>query len=299
MNTSASPSTGTHRYSWRVVDIVVASVIGVAAGLVFWLWGQAWPVLDTALAFTPGLSGLLAGGWLFAGVLGGLIIRKPGAALYTEIVAAVVSMAIGTQWGFTTLIWGVVQGLGAEVAERIVAVRAERPFADMADVARRAELTVAQMESLATAGAFDGFGISRRQASQCLERACGSSGIAGIQLADGKSALSGHRIRESGARPLGPVHRQRCGLGDATVRQRRKRLRRNAGQVRIPRSQRLGLQKGCLRGGQIPGARRVHGTSQRNLGAGHQDHPRHPAHEQSCAESAEHPACRQTDVACP
>ncbi|WP_332641767.1 error-prone DNA polymerase [Aeromicrobium sp.] len=57
-----------------------------------------------------------------------------------------------------------VQGLGTEVAERIVAVRAERPFADMADVARRAELTVAQMESLATAGAFDGFGISRRQA---------------------------------------------------------------------------------------------------------------------------------------
>jgi energy-coupling factor transport system substrate-specific component len=116
MHTSASASTGTSRYSWRVVDIVVASVIGVAAGLVFWLWGQAWPVLDTALAFTPGLSGLLAGGWLFAGVLGGLIIRKPGAALFTEVVAAVVSMAIGTQWGFTTLIWGVVQGLGAELA---------------------------------------------------------------------------------------------------------------------------------------------------------------------------------------
>lgn len=57
-----------------------------------------------------------------------------------------------------------VQGLGTEVAERIVAVRAERPFTDMADVARRAEVTVAQMESLATAGAFDGFGMTRRQA---------------------------------------------------------------------------------------------------------------------------------------
>jgi len=34
----------------------------------------------------------------------------------------------------------------------------------MADVARRAEVTVAQMESLATAGAFDGFGMTRRQA---------------------------------------------------------------------------------------------------------------------------------------
>jgi energy-coupling factor transport system substrate-specific component len=100
---------------WRVVDIVVASVIGVACGVVFWAWGLAWEPLSNLLAFTPGLSGLLAGGWLFAGVLGGLIIRKPGAALYTEVMAAVVSMLIGTQWGFSTLIWGVVEGLGAEL----------------------------------------------------------------------------------------------------------------------------------------------------------------------------------------
>lgn len=57
-----------------------------------------------------------------------------------------------------------VQGIGEADAERIVAARAERPFASMADVVRRAELDVAQMESLATAGAFDVFGISRRQA---------------------------------------------------------------------------------------------------------------------------------------
>jgi len=57
-----------------------------------------------------------------------------------------------------------VQSLGAEVAERLVAERVRRPFQDMADVARRGELTVAQMESLATAGAFDSFGLSRRQA---------------------------------------------------------------------------------------------------------------------------------------
>lgn len=57
-----------------------------------------------------------------------------------------------------------VQGIGAEVAERVVAARAERPFTDMADVARRTGLTTAQMESLATAGAFDVFGLSRRQA---------------------------------------------------------------------------------------------------------------------------------------
>ncbi|NYE18168.1 ECF transporter S component [Microbacterium immunditiarum] len=119
-STSTSASHVAHRFRWRVVDIVVASVIGVAAGVLFWLWGLAWPGLDSVLSFTPGLSGLLAGGWLFAGVLGGLIIRKPGAAIYTEVVAAVVSMALGTQWAFLTLVWGLVQGAAAELGFAIL-----------------------------------------------------------------------------------------------------------------------------------------------------------------------------------
>lgn len=57
-----------------------------------------------------------------------------------------------------------VQGIGPADAERIVAARSERAFASMADVARRTGLDVAQMESLATAGAFDAFGLTRRQA---------------------------------------------------------------------------------------------------------------------------------------
>lgn len=100
---------------WRVVDIVTASVLGVASGVIFWLWGLAWTPLSGLLTFSPGLEGVLSGGWLFAGVIGGLVIRKPGAALYTEIVAAVVSMLVGTQWGFSTLLWGIFEGLGAEI----------------------------------------------------------------------------------------------------------------------------------------------------------------------------------------
>ena len=61
---------------WRVVDIVVASVIGVAAGLIFLLWNIGYLGPKTLLEpLTPGLQGLLDGPWLFAGVLGALIIR--------------------------------------------------------------------------------------------------------------------------------------------------------------------------------------------------------------------------------
>ncbi|WP_345063001.1 ECF transporter S component [Leifsonia kafniensis] len=102
---------------WRVVDIVVASVIGVASGLIFIVWNQASNPLSAVLSpVLPGLQALLGGGWLFAAVLGGLIIRKPGAALFTELVAAVVSTLVGgNEWGPLTLVSGAVQGLGAEI----------------------------------------------------------------------------------------------------------------------------------------------------------------------------------------
>ena len=117
MTSTTAPSTTTDastvRSSWRVVDIVTASVLGVAAGVIFWAWGLAWTPLSTLLsAFAP-LAGLLAGGWLFAGVLGGLVIRKPGAALFCEVVAAVVSMMVGTQWGFSVAALGRAAGPGA------------------------------------------------------------------------------------------------------------------------------------------------------------------------------------------
>ena len=117
---SASASAdGIRSLRWRVVDIVVASVVGVAAGLVFLLWNIAYRGPSALLEpLLPGLQGLLDGPWLFAGVLGALIIRKPGAAVYTELVAAAVSALtlIGNTWGaFLTLEAGLIQGLGAEL----------------------------------------------------------------------------------------------------------------------------------------------------------------------------------------
>ena len=61
-----------------------------------------------------------------------------------------------------------IRGIGAAVARRIVAARAERPFADQVDLSRRAGLDARQLEALATAGvfgeAFPSGPLSRRQA---------------------------------------------------------------------------------------------------------------------------------------
>ena len=57
-----------------------------------------------------------------------------------------------------------VQGIGRELAKRIVLERRKARFTDINDAVRRTGLTVPQAEALATAGAFDCFGLSRRQA---------------------------------------------------------------------------------------------------------------------------------------
>ncbi|MEU3016365.1 MULTISPECIES: ECF transporter S component [unclassified Nocardiopsis] len=101
--------------SWRTVDIVVASVIGVAVGVVFWLWNIVWSVTTPLfVAFPPGQA-VVYGMWMISGVLGGLIIRKPGAALLTSIAAASVSAVLGTQWGVMVILDGTLQGLLPEL----------------------------------------------------------------------------------------------------------------------------------------------------------------------------------------
>jgi energy-coupling factor transport system substrate-specific component len=128
VSVSTSSSTGIRRglshvvWRWRVVDIVVASVIAVACAVVFLVWNVGYEAPSALLTpLLPGLQGLLAGPWLVAGVLGGLIIRKPGAALYTELVAAIISALVGNQWGPLTIVSGLVQGLGAEIVFLIFA----------------------------------------------------------------------------------------------------------------------------------------------------------------------------------
>jgi energy-coupling factor transport system permease protein len=101
--------------TWRTRDIVVAAVIGVAFGVVFWVWGLAWSAFEPLNNVFPVLRDLLYAVWLIPAVLAPLIIRKPGAALFAEMVAAIVSSLLGSQWGVDTLLSGFVQGAAAEL----------------------------------------------------------------------------------------------------------------------------------------------------------------------------------------
>lgn len=97
---------------WSTRELVVAAVLAVVVGVIFWGWGLLWSSAFQAVPFPASYS--LVGLWMLGGLLVPYVVRRPGAALFGELVAAFVSMAMGNQWGILTMASGLVQGIGSE-----------------------------------------------------------------------------------------------------------------------------------------------------------------------------------------
>ncbi|HEY1176043.1 MAG TPA: ECF transporter S component [Phytomonospora sp.] len=100
---------------WRTVDIVVAAVLAVAFGVVFQVANGLWEVTSGAFTFFPPAQAVLYGLWILPAVLAPLILRRVGAALFTETLAAAVSLMLGSPYGAIVVVQGAVEGLGAEI----------------------------------------------------------------------------------------------------------------------------------------------------------------------------------------
>jgi len=179
------------RLRWRVVDIVTAAVVAVASGLVFMLWdvvGVPWLVSMDAL--TPGLGGLASGPWFIGGLLGAIIVRKPGAALFVEVVGAIVEMLLGSQFSITAVYAGLLQGLAAEL---VFAVFAYRRFG----------LGVSVLAGIASAAGFFVFGLlNDGNAEKGLEYLAiygGALVVSGAVLAGALSWLAVRALARTGA----------------------------------------------------------------------------------------------------
>src|SRR4051812_1478390 len=71
---------------WRTIDSVIASIVAVAFGVIFWAWNLLWN--GPLNGVPPPVRCVIYGMWLVPAVLGALIVRKPGAAFYTLTVAS-------------------------------------------------------------------------------------------------------------------------------------------------------------------------------------------------------------------
>jgi energy-coupling factor transport system substrate-specific component len=98
---------------WRTLDIVVVAVIAAALGVFMAGFNVVYQAAGGA-AGSP--LNVLYGVWLLPAVVAPAIVRKPGAALFAELVAASLSVLLISQWGPDAILSGFLQGLGAELA---------------------------------------------------------------------------------------------------------------------------------------------------------------------------------------
>ncbi len=99
--------------NYTIFEMVFICVSSVALGVAFWGWTFAYEITKPALKLV-GLNYLAAGFWIFASVFTPLIVRRPFVAIIASVIAAGVEGVI-THWGAMALVWGLVQGLGAEM----------------------------------------------------------------------------------------------------------------------------------------------------------------------------------------
>ncbi|MFD0694456.1 ECF transporter S component [Paenibacillus sp. GCM10027628] len=96
----------------KLTDILVTIVIAAVFGVIYRIWGPMYDVLKPLGLHVEQLS---YGMWFMAATFAFLVIRKPGVALLAEVAAATIEALFGGSWGVSTLVYGVLQGLGAEI----------------------------------------------------------------------------------------------------------------------------------------------------------------------------------------
>lgn len=111
--------------AWRGVDLVTTAILAAALGVAFWGFDSfVYPITSTIGNIYPSLSELQLGVWIIPAVLGGVLVRKPGAALYAELIAASIELVLGgNPWSYTVLVSGACQAVGVELVLLLVAYR--------------------------------------------------------------------------------------------------------------------------------------------------------------------------------
>ncbi|MFC4599817.1 ECF transporter S component [Cohnella hongkongensis] len=116
----AQAGQGTKSRGLKLTDILVTIVIAVVFGIIYKIWGPMYDVFKPLGLHAEQLS---YGMWFLAGTFAFLVIRKPGVAVLAEVAAASVSALLGSEWGISTLWYGLLQGLGAEIVFAIFLYR--------------------------------------------------------------------------------------------------------------------------------------------------------------------------------
>lgn len=99
-------------HAWTLREILIAAVLGAVFAVLYLGWVQVWLVAQAA--FGPVTMDVVMGFWFVGSIVAAAIIRKPGAAIATEVLAAAIEILLGSPAGIMLLVAAAIQGAGAE-----------------------------------------------------------------------------------------------------------------------------------------------------------------------------------------
>jgi energy-coupling factor transport system permease protein len=111
---AAAPAAG--RGPWHLRDLVLLAVLGTVFGFLYYALVAGWSGLQVLMGPLGDLAqNVLWGGWMVVAPLAIYIVRRPGAGVLAEVLAAFVEFAVlGSPFGPALLVTALVQGAGAE-----------------------------------------------------------------------------------------------------------------------------------------------------------------------------------------
>lgn len=97
---------------WTLREFLIVAVLGAVFGVLYLAWVQVWLIAQAI--FGAITMDVVMGFWFIVSIIAAAIIRKPGAALLSEVLAAAMQVLLGSPAGLMLLVTGLVQGAGAE-----------------------------------------------------------------------------------------------------------------------------------------------------------------------------------------
>jgi energy-coupling factor transport system permease protein len=102
-----------NKQAWTLRETLIVTVLGAVFAVLYLAWVQVWLVAQAI--FGSLTMDVVMGFWFVVSIVAAAIIRKPGVAFTTEVLAALVQILLGSPAGLLLLVTGAVQGAGAEV----------------------------------------------------------------------------------------------------------------------------------------------------------------------------------------
>lgn len=109
----------TRSSKWNVKSIILVALIGIIMGVIYtYGFNNIYNVAKISLlptGYAPVMDTIFSGLWYMAAPLAMYFVPTPGSGTIGELLASIVEMAIGGQWGSLTVLEGLIQGATNEI----------------------------------------------------------------------------------------------------------------------------------------------------------------------------------------